>query len=265
MRQRQLEAAVSPRDSGSSGFRSAYRTPRTPIAWRYWLNLSEVELLRACLLSMDINPTDARWWTDADGREHFKTDLISDEETSRDYDIRFALLVDHRKHPEHFTHPTSADGLNTVRLGEFAAWLSRLGFEMPNELATLAKGQQSQMEKTQHGNGTAPTPTTGPTDDPTAQRRVLGAPVAVRPAKRRDLLAPRIEEAQKLSPDPYDSPAVWAHLLVMARLAHPPFVGDAGDEGLKWIANNKEEVQFFKFANLRDRLARQKKAAHKRA
>lgn len=73
--------------------------------------------------------------------------------------------------------------------------------------------------------------------------------------RRRDLVAHRIEEAQKQVGDQYDTSKIWLALKAMANLKTSPFLG-VSDEGLKWV-NSKDETKFLTLGNLRDRLSRQ--------
>jgi hypothetical protein len=167
IRRRRLEGAVTPQGVAGPPF-GGYRLMRSPIDWRLWLNLSQVELWQACLLSMNVNPVDVKRWTDADGREHFQSSGITDSATSREYDTRASLLADQRDNPEHFTPPDSIDARSRVRLREFAAWLSGIGFDLPAELATEARRPNEQLAKTdlplqaeQRAEETARKPATG--------------------------------------------------------------------------------------------------------
>lgn len=72
--------------------------------------------------------------------------------------------------------------------------------------------------------------------------------------KRRDLLAPLIEEAQKQCEHPQDAPAVWIQLSRLAEARTRPLLGVC-DEGIKWQDAN-DEVKFLSLKNLRDRLGR---------
>lgn len=76
--------------------------------------------------------------------------------------------------------------------------------------------------------------------------------------KRRDLLAPAIEDAQRSCTDIFDAPAVWAKLRLMAEQGRRPFIG-VSEDGLKWV-NSDDDTQFLSLNNLRDRLKRQKRA-----
>jgi len=73
--------------------------------------------------------------------------------------------------------------------------------------------------------------------------------------KRRDLLTPLIEAAQRDCEDPYDAPAVWTALVNFAEQGKKPFLG-VTDDGLKWQDANDATV-FFTLKNLRDRLGRE--------
>lgn len=72
--------------------------------------------------------------------------------------------------------------------------------------------------------------------------------------KRRDLLTPLIEEAQKQCKRPHDAPAVWVQLSRLAEGGSRPLLGVC-DDGIKWQDAN-DEVKFLSLKNLRDRLGR---------
>lgn len=74
---------------------------------------------------------------------------------------------------------------------------------------------------------------------------------------RRDQLTPVIEAAQKECEDPFDTPAVWQVLRQFAQASKSPLVG-VTEDGIKWSDAN-DDLQFFKFGNLRDRLRRSRK------
>lgn len=77
--------------------------------------------------------------------------------------------------------------------------------------------------------------------------------------QRRDLLDPLIEAAQIECGSAFDSPAVWALLLAMAKIPKCPFFG-VTEDGLQWMDAN-DTPQIFTLKNLRDRLKRREKSA----
>ena len=74
--------------------------------------------------------------------------------------------------------------------------------------------------------------------------------------KRRDLLTPAIELAQKACNDPYDVPAVFAELRRLASEKVRPLIGVA-PEGIQWTDGN-DDAKFLSLNSLRERLRRQK-------
>ncbi|MDO8864149.1 hypothetical protein Q6D67_20900 [Haliea sp. E1-2-M8] len=77
---------------------------------------------------------------------------------------------------------------------------------------------------------------------------------------RADLLSVVIDEAGTQCSDPYSAAQIWLVLEGWAT-SHPakrPFIGHAGDEGLKWLDTN-DTPRFFTFNNLKSRLHRAKK------
>ncbi len=80
---------------------------------------------------------------------------------------------------------------------------------------------------------------------------------STRQTSRRDVLTPVIEHAQSLCKDPSDDAEVWAQLLVLAQGKHPPLLGSTEDglQVLDW------DERYFKRADLRKRMQRQKPAA----
>jgi hypothetical protein len=93
-----------------------------------------------------------------------------------------------------------------------------------------------------------------------AQKKVDGDGSTPR-KKRRDLLTPAIEAAQKACGNPFDAPAVWDEMVKLARQQKHSLLG-VSDEGIKWVDSN-DETRFFKLGNLRDRLMRSKKGSDK--
>lgn len=132
-RQDRLASAVSPQPSGYSGPREVYREPQQPIDWRLWVNLDDVALWEACLLSLNINPSGAERMA--------KASVFTNAGTALEYETRLRLLVSNRKNSNHFTLPVrmTPERVSRVLLPEFAAWALHLGFQtMPPELIALA-------------------------------------------------------------------------------------------------------------------------------
>lgn len=79
-------------------------------------------------------------------------------------------------------------------------------------------------------------------------------------AKRRDDLAPVIEEAQRKCIDPKDAPAVWRQLVHMAQAKTSPFFGVTEEVALQWMSSSGK-VRYLTKAALRKRLKRSIKDA----
>lgn len=93
---------------------------------------------------------------------------------------------------------------------------------------------------------------------PAAPAPVVASASSAPARRRRDVLTPAIEAAQKKCQDPFDAPAVWAVLVSMAGAGAAPLLG-ASDEGIKWLGSN-DEAKFLSLKGLRERLNRKKKA-----
>ena len=79
--------------------------------------------------------------------------------------------------------------------------------------------------------------------------------------KRRDLLTPAIEAAQKACGNPFDVPAVWDEMVKLAQQQKHSLRG-VSEDGIKW-ADSNDDTRFFTIRNLRDRLMRSKKGSDK--
>ena len=108
-----------------------------------------------------------------------------------------------------------------------------------------------------------------PDDAPTvalASQTALPAPAVVieptreSPAKlkRRNLLTPVIERAQRDCADPFDAPAVFAALKGLAEQKVKPLIGGITEDGIQW-EDEKGDPQCLSLKGLRERLRRQKK------
>ena len=83
----------------------------------------------------------------------------------------------------------------------------------------------------------------------------------VKKSKNRDLMTPRIEDAQRNMSDPFDAPAIWSKLCTMAENKVRPLFG-ISDTGIQWKDGN-DDPQELTLKMLRDRLGRQKRATQK--
>lgn len=75
--------------------------------------------------------------------------------------------------------------------------------------------------------------------------------------KRRNLLSPVIEKAQRQSGNRYDTASVWLELVKMAQAQESPLIG-VTEDGIKW-ADGNDELKYLSVKNLRDRLKRELK------
>lgn len=84
-------------------------------------------------------------------------------------------------------------------------------------------------------------------------------PSQINPPKKRkrDLLTPLIESAQRECNDPLNTAAVWLALERKAIARERPFIGKT-EEGLQWV-DSSDKPQFLSFKNLRDRINRKPK------
>lgn len=98
------------------------RTPPKP-DWDFWRHKIEVKPWEAVWLSFDIDP---------DSQEY--RDIQNDKTASK----RIRLLVDHLSQRQG-TLNMGDSSLHGVRLSEFAAWCAHIGYDVPPELARLAK------------------------------------------------------------------------------------------------------------------------------
>jgi hypothetical protein len=75
--------------------------------------------------------------------------------------------------------------------------------------------------------------------------------------KRRDLLTPVIEKAQRQSGNKYDAAIVWNELVKMAQAQESPLKG-VTEDGIQW-ADGNNEWKHLSLKNLRDRITRKQK------
>lgn len=121
--QARLKAAILP----TQGSGSAHRDSPTPIVikppdWFVWRNIPRVEPWEACALALNYEP---------DSVEH---GFPSEEEADKHAMLVKMLNANHDQR-QHF----SQNFVMGVRLNEFAAWCIHIGFDIPPELAELAK------------------------------------------------------------------------------------------------------------------------------
>lgn len=96
-------------------------------------------------------------------------------------------------------------------------------------------------------------------DEPQDVPATDGRSDELRTAKRRDLLAPLIEAAQRECDGSFDAVVVWPVLVGYAKALRRPLIGVC-DEGIKWM-DASDEARYFTLKNLRDRLRNKTKTA----
>lgn len=154
-----------------------------------------------------------------------------------------AFLRDYQKLAEIVARAEPFQGKEKLRPLEVAFWaMTRSGFEPPAELlAALEPG---------------PDPAPNGLQQP-EHRPVLPTIVHTTAGKRRDVLSPVIEEAQKRCGKPFDVAAVWGTLQTMAEAKVPPLRG-CTEQGLQYLKDG--EAQFIS----RNALAKRIRRSHER-
>lgn len=122
------------------------------IDWHLWKHLPEVELWQAVCLARNINPPEAR--SKLRARPGTMCILIIEDIFADDAQGgKLLLLLKENlfKQPEFFTPGTSVSydspANNCVRLTEFATWCAHIDYDIPPELAALAKNAPQAAQK----------------------------------------------------------------------------------------------------------------------
>lgn len=144
--------------------------------------------------------------------------------------------------------PTKSISADTMLyVGEAQQYLATMGYELEFEpWQDAGDGKADQAEASPVEDATAP-----------ADGAMTSRIHSTRQTSRRDVLTPVIEYAQSLCKAPSDVAEVWAQLLVLAQRKYPPLLGSTEDglQVLDW------DERYFKRADLRKRMQRQKPAA----
>ena len=124
-----IRASYTPKPSDND------RPPR----WSKWKLMPEVKLWEAIALSLNIEPKEIKLDSDAYGYEVLPFD------EGEEFNDRLTVLS---KHSSNRTYFPTACTLNFAtwyqsekRLDEFAAWCIQIGFDIPEQLATLANNK----------------------------------------------------------------------------------------------------------------------------
>ena len=180
------------------GFKAYGVTTRiTPPAktpdWDFWLNMPEVKLWQAVALSMNIDPDSLKHsgtaWMAGPGKwSIFTNDSFSSSEQQIIFDKRLRLLVANKSVKNGFSPGTlSMDdpAYHSVRQSEFSPWAQSIGWDIPAELAAMARkhGEQAGAPAAQNDAPVTPAKVspgdTAEDDDSEAQLADLFDPVTV--------------------------------------------------------------------------------------
>lgn len=118
------------------------------IDWNFWRHKTEVHLWQAAFLSCNIDP-------DSESYRDIKHYGIDNAEVNK----RLRLLKDNKSLRQFFSAGTLNMGdsnLSGVRLVEFAAWCAHIGYDIPPELAALAKAVTQAAPKVEGVTDTTP-------------------------------------------------------------------------------------------------------------
>lgn len=133
------------------GFGGSFRTSSRRAAaklpnWNYWKTMDEVAIWQACALALDIDPESMtphpQSWM-APGSDIFTEDSFTSNEQSDSFNKLSRRLNQSLSNKQHFTYAWNHHTCNpAVHLSEFAAWCVRIGQDIPQELAAMAKAAQ---------------------------------------------------------------------------------------------------------------------------
>ena len=207
------------------------RLPR----WNKWRLMPEVKEWEAVALSLNIEPGKVKTNRDAwMGAAH-----PFDE--GEEFNDRLEILKKHAYDRTHFPTPCSINMgkwyLCEVRLDEFAAWCIYVGFEIPPELAALAKAATQ----------AAPMVEAAPAAKVEALPVKTPAPVTQGSKLRRNSLDPAIDEAIKQAGSD-ELAAVYLKLKAMALDEVMPFTGALDGDALCYTDDENNPAKLTKDA-----------------
>lgn len=114
--------------------------------WSFWRHMREVEYWKACALALNINPDSihrhSQEWM-AGGADVFQDTCFPNKASVDAFDKLMRLLKSNISDRQHFTQNHSRE----VRLTEFAAWCIHISYDIPPELAALAKSGPQATQK----------------------------------------------------------------------------------------------------------------------
>lgn len=241
----ELKAAKLRQDAAREAAAEAnrfYNQPQAQANFAFWLKADFWTFDDAIALLLGKNPNVVTWeavdkamnpkgfFKPAPVRSQFLTGYMA----LRDFALRSEVM-------------TSGPKLRPVDVVTWAT--QRVGMALPEPLRAVASPETRQPLL---ASPTRPTPPRMSTPAET------GIPKVVRyttKARRRDSLAPVIEQAQDACADPFDVAAVWARLQVMAQDKVPPLFGSTED-GLQYL--DQGETAILNRKALWKRLARAK-------
>jgi len=208
------------------------RTLRSTTTLRAW------ELVA---LALGIDPTSfGRVETEQFNIDKIRDETLRDEFIGRLDNVKHALNSKRLPYAQAYLYGPQSWALYA---GDFTAWARHEGWSLPSEFDGLGCPSSSSQK--------------GLTDKvaaPTANEKTIHSTKG----KRKYPLTAEIENARREATDPDDAHAVYAVLQRWAEQRITPFIGFAGDEGIKYLKPNGV-VGFLTQAALRKRMSRARK------
>lgn len=196
-----------------------YNQPAAKANYGYWLKLDYWTLDESVALLLGRNPEVVSW--DRVRRETEPSTLLPD---ARRPETPFLRAFRELRSIAQRADAMRGGELRPALVIEWA--MTRAGIQLPPELLAYLEHRSRPSEP-------APAPAEA-ASPPGGLIHNIGE------AERRDLLSPAIEEAQRRCGKPYDTPAVWAELLIMAEEKVPPLRG-ATEEGIQYLKDGQAE------------------------
>lgn len=141
--------------------------PANTLDWREWINTPKVEVWQACALSLNIDPHSLKqrdgYMSESGGSPYFKDYSFPSIAIREECNLRRRVLIANlRDDPKKFSlRSSTASGYSEVRLSEFAAWALSIGWDIPAELAAMAK--MPAVDANTHETAAQPMKATAPT------------------------------------------------------------------------------------------------------